>query len=426
VGTLAYRARIALFGLAVFAAALYARSPALDLYPTQDEDNWMDRGSAFSTALQRQDWRATYRSGHPGVTTMWLATLGMGSFAQPLANRTDRQVTRAPEFMPALEAARHAMIVFNAGMIAVITLLTGRLFGWAPALFAAGLLAYEPFLVAHGQVVHLDAPVSGLMAVSMLAAAVRWLSGGHIGFLILSALAGGLAFVTKSPSAFLVLVVPVVALTGRRPWRDLATARSWFFELVIWAAIAGITSFIVWPALFTQPIDTIGRMVRFTLAEGGQPHGPGNFFMGQPVPIPGALFYPVALLYRLTPVTLLGIVSLVVFNWWRVGVLKSPRPAWLLIGLVIAFAIFMNLGAKKLDRYILPAVPLIDVLAGCGLWAATHAMLMRIKNLEGNTRLVTAAPLIVLLLQPFSWQSALPYPLSYYNVLLVGAPRHNK
>jgi 4-amino-4-deoxy-L-arabinose transferase-like glycosyltransferase len=321
--------------------------------------------------------------------------------------------------MPALEAARHAMIVFNAGMIAIITLLTGRLFGWAPAFFAAGLLAYEPFLVAHGQVVHLDAPVSGLMAVSMLAAAARWLSGGHVGFLALSALAGGLAFVTKSPSAFLVLAVSVIALIGR-PWRDLATARSWFFELVTWATIAGITSFIVWPALFTQPVDTIGRMVSFTLAEGGQPHGPGNFFMGQPVPIPGALFYPVTLIYRLTPVTLLGIAGLVVFNWWRVGVLKSARPAWLLIGLVIAFAIFMNLGAKKLDRYILPAVPLIDVLAGCGLWAAMHALLMRIKNLEGNARLVTAAPFIVLLLQPLSWQSSLPYPLSYYNALLGG------
>jgi hypothetical protein len=87
---------------------------------------------------------------------------------------------------------------------------------------------------------------------------------------------------------------------------------------------------------------------------------------------------------------------------------------------VIAFGIFMNLGAKKLDRYILPAVPLIDVLAGCGLWAAMHALLMRIKNLEGNARLVTAAPFIVLLLQPLSWQSSLPYPLSYYNALLGG------
>jgi hypothetical protein len=424
------RVGIALYALAVFAAALFARSPALDLYPTQDEDNWMDRSAAFSRALEQHDWRATYRSGHPGVTTMWLASLGMGDFASPLVNRTERQVTQRPEFMPALEAARRVMIVFNSIIVAVIAVLTGRLFGWAPAFFAGGLLAFEPFLVAHGQVVHLDAPVSGFMAVALLAASVRWLSSGNIGLLVLSAVAGGLAFVTKSPSSFLVLAVPTIAAVGIRPWRGLAPARAWLLGLLAWAVIAGVTAFAVWPALATQPIDTMSRMIRFALAEGGQPHGPGNFFMGQPVSVPGPLFYPVTLLYRLTPVTLLGIVCLVLVSWWRPGVLKSARPAWVLIGLIVGFALFMNLGAKKLDRYILPAVPLIGVLAGCGLWAVTHWLLMRISlesgtlgralTWDGNARLVTALPLLVLLFQPISWQSVLPYPLSYYNPLVGG------
>ncbi|HEX3247617.1 MAG TPA: glycosyltransferase family 39 protein, partial [Chloroflexota bacterium] len=199
------RPRIGALAAAVMLLALIARSPGLDLFPTQDEDNWLDRSSAFSSALQHHDWRATYRSGHPGVTTMWLATLGIGSYAQPLASRTERLVTRVPEFMPALELARHAMIAFNSVLILVITLLTGRLLGWWPAALAGVLLAFEPFLVAHGQVVHLDAPVSGLMAVAILAAANRWLSRGQAAFLGLSAVASGLAFVTKSPSAFLVI-----------------------------------------------------------------------------------------------------------------------------------------------------------------------------------------------------------------------------
>jgi 4-amino-4-deoxy-L-arabinose transferase-like glycosyltransferase len=380
----------------------------------------MDRGSAFSRALQRQDWSATYRSGHPGVVTMWLATLGMGSFAGPLVDRSERLVTRAPEFMPALEAARHAIIVFNSIIVALIALLTGRLLGWAPAFFAGGLLAFEPFLVAHGQVVHLDAPVSGLMAVALLAASVRWLSNGHVALLILSAVAGGMAFVTKSPSAFLVLAVPVIATIGLRPWLGLGSARSWLVGLFVWAGIAGLTTLVLWPALATQPLETMSRMVGFGLSEGGQPHGPGNFFMGQPVSVPGPLFYPVALLYRLTPVTLLGLGCLVAFSWWQPGVLRSARPAWVLVGLAIGFAVFMNLGAKKLDRYILPAVPLIGVLAGCGLWAATHWLLTRIKDWEGNARLVAALPLAVMLFQPISWQSVLPYPLSYYNPVLGG------
>ena len=58
--------------------------------------------------------------------------------------------------------------------------------------------------------------------------------------------------------------------------------------------------------------------------------------------------------------------------------LRSARPAWVLIGLAIAFIVFMNLGAKKLDRYILPAVPLhrrtgrLRTLGGHALAAHAH------------------------------------------------------
>jgi 4-amino-4-deoxy-L-arabinose transferase-like glycosyltransferase len=258
------------------------------------------------------------------------------------------------------------------------------------------------------------------MAIALLAAATRWLSDGHAGFLVLSAVAGGMAFVTKSPSAFLVLAVPVIAAIGTRPWHGLAQVRAYFLGLLVWAGIAGLAAFALWPALATQPVDTVSRMIRFTLAEGGQPHGPGNFFMGEPVSVPGPLFYPVALLFRLTPITIIGMLCLAVFSWWRKGVLRSTPSAWVLMGLVIAFAVFMNVGAKKLDRYILPAIPLIDVLAGCGLWAGTHWLLMRTKDWQGYARLVTALPLAILVFQPVAWRSVLPYPLSYYSPVVGG------
>ena len=45
------RARIGALAVVVMLLALIARSPGLDLFPTQDEDNWLDRSSAFSSAL---------------------------------------------------------------------------------------------------------------------------------------------------------------------------------------------------------------------------------------------------------------------------------------------------------------------------------------------------------------------------------------
>lgn len=407
--------RLAL-GVIVFALALLARAPHLDLFATQDEDNWIERAAAFHGALAQGDWRGSYRSGHPGVTTMWLATIGMGDYAPQIAQRPERMVTRAPQFMNALEAARHAMIVANAALMAATAVLAARLLGWGPGLLAGGLLAFDPFLVAHGQVVHLDAPVAGFLAVALMAGAIRWF-GSEPGSwpLALSAVAGGLAFLTKSPSAFLVLAIPIVAALGLRPWRGRGLLAQWLRDVLIWGALAGSVALLLWPALATNPVDTFGRLVRFSLQQGGQPHAPGNYFLGQPVPDPGPLFYPLALALRGTPVACLGLACLVLIPWWERRDDRYATRVWVLIGLAVAFVAFMSLGAKKLDRYIVPAFPFLDVLAGLGLWLAGSSVATR-------ARVLALIPLAVLLAQPLQWWASQPYPLAYYNPLMGGGP----
>src|SRR5690349_9356916 len=101
----------------MFALTAAVRAPHLGLIVTQDEDNWVDRASTFRAAIARGDWAATYRTGHPGVTTMWLAGLGMGSLASDLSDRRERLVTRSADFMPALEAGRRPMVIANAVLL---------------------------------------------------------------------------------------------------------------------------------------------------------------------------------------------------------------------------------------------------------------------------------------------------------------------
>src|SRR3712207_6015960 len=45
---------------------------------TSDEGYWMMRTLRFGAALAAGDWDETYRSGHPGVTVMWVGLLGIG------------------------------------------------------------------------------------------------------------------------------------------------------------------------------------------------------------------------------------------------------------------------------------------------------------------------------------------------------------
>jgi hypothetical protein len=69
----------------------------------------------------------------------------------------------------------------------------------------------------------------------------------------------------------------------------------------------------------------------------------------------------------------------------------------------------MTLGAKKFDRYALPAIVVLDLLAGIGLWCAAR-------------RLAAARPLLPLLaLQAAILVRAYPHPLAAYNPLLGGA-----
>src|SRR5262245_20715741 len=57
---------------------LAARLDGLDLAYTSDEGYWLQRSVKFGEAVLAREWSATARSGHPGVTVMWLGFLGIG------------------------------------------------------------------------------------------------------------------------------------------------------------------------------------------------------------------------------------------------------------------------------------------------------------------------------------------------------------
>src|SRR4030067_3165600 len=61
----------------IFVAPLLPRPLALGNYLTPDEPNWVYRTVRFGAALSRGEWASTAQAGHPGVTTMWLGSLGI-------------------------------------------------------------------------------------------------------------------------------------------------------------------------------------------------------------------------------------------------------------------------------------------------------------------------------------------------------------
>src|SRR5512135_2840949 len=71
------RHTVLITALAIFIVALFTRGGALKQYVSPDEPSWVWRSLHFSQALAQGDWASTAQIGHPGVTTMWLGSLGI-------------------------------------------------------------------------------------------------------------------------------------------------------------------------------------------------------------------------------------------------------------------------------------------------------------------------------------------------------------
>jgi hypothetical protein len=391
---------------------------------TADEDNWMRRAGGFAWGVANGRPGRTYQNGHPGVLTMELAILGQGPggaerFADPVTGNP-RLVTTIPGFFDGLVDARRAFALATAGLVTAISLVAWRLFGPGPAIFGGLLLALDPFYLAHSQLVHLDALLSGCLTLAVLCGLVRWGRNGDRRWVIAGGAFSGLALLAKVPAIYLLPFVPLLALMlGRQLGLRRLTV-----DLVHWG-LAGLLAFVaLWPSLWVNPVSTIERMVEFARETGGQPHEQGSFFLGQALADPGPLFYPVAVALRLAPATIVGLLVLALVAW------RAPRTlspsAWRLVialaAFAVGFALFMSLGAKKFDRYLLPAFPTLDLLAGLGLWLGWRWL--RFAPLAAIQMRRRALPLALgtALVAAVAWPALSVYPhyLAYYNPLAGG------
>jgi hypothetical protein len=304
--------------------------------------------------------------------------------------------------------------------VAGVALLAWRLFGAGVGLIAGVLLALEPFFMAHSVVAHVDSNITVWMSVCILSALVYFWAGGSFWFLVLSGVAAGLAFLSKAPSAFLPLFLPIIAF-GALLASPRRTSREAWLRLVrdgaIWGVLALIVAVVLWPSFRADPYGTLLQMIDYTETVGGSDHE--NFFLNQPVGDPGPLYYIVALAFRLTPATLLGLLLLIpglLPFGKRMPASWSPR-LFLLLTFVVSFILMMAMAPKKFDRYLLPIFPTVEIMAAVGFWL----MLRKIPRGLG----VKALPAVLLVLgaaQAVHAAHVFPYYLAYYNPLLGGGP----
>ncbi|GAB4211904.1 MAG: hypothetical protein OHK0022_46990 [Roseiflexaceae bacterium] len=414
--------------LLLFVLALLPRAVALGGFVTVDEAfHWFERAELFICALSHRDYINTNLVGHPGVTTMWLGGLGSLLFDWLVGSgraATDDQGLR-------WTLMRLPVAVVAALAVALAYPLLRRLFGGRVALLAALLWAADPFLVAHAQLLHVDALLTSLITLALLAALVAFgfdLPPGEARLrwpvLVASGICGGLALLTKSPALVLLpmlgLIALIAAIRTAESTKDtnvlsllrlsiMADERQDFtndskpsnpqhiralrvlrgsnlllrrigLPLLVWGVVAAAVWVALWPAAWVGPVQAALSILRQARDDGGAPHGWGNFFWGQPVSDPGPLFYPVALAFRLTPWTLVAL-PLGVFALVRGRVVRGRAALAILVLFAAGFLLMMTIPPKKFDRYALPIFPTLDLFAAVGLvWLGQT--LTRTKNQE--------------------------------------------
>ena len=432
--------RAVVLSLALALVLWLPRGFALDHFVAVDERSWLTRSGNFYLALSQGDWAATFQRYHPGVTTMWLGMLGFlcryPDYPADAAGQITSMSDGIEDFLQShghppltlLAAGRTFVVLAMVGLLVLAFWLAADLIGMRAALAGVLLAGFEPFGLGLSRMLHVD----GLSAALMLVATLAWLryrAQRRRGDLLLSGGMAGLAWLTKSPSLVLgplvVLLVGsdlVVAWVRQRRLRDLRRA---VIDVAVWGIVAAVVFVVLWPAMWVDPLGSLRQIFAAAGESAAEGHSKQLFFAGQIVEgDPGAAFYPIAYLWRTTPMTLLGLALAGV-----AGVVTAPRGGnplgarrgltWqstaLLALYALAFAAFMTLGSKKFPRYLLPAFYPLDLVAGVG-WAAAFGWVG--AGLARRWLLpVVLAGQAALALPHF------PYYFTYYNPLLGGAAK---
>ncbi len=475
--------------LACLVLALAVRLPGLTVFLTADEArSWFGRSIIFLDSLARHDWANTAPGGEvpylenvslspaPGVTTMWAGAIGLlwEYLRQGMPGPLTKFLPTVPfdPLNPAILIPLRLPGVLIAALAVGLTFWWGRsLLGRWGAFLAAALLALDPFGLALSRVLGHDSLVSLFMWLSLLALLKGMMDEGgrmklfyfipHLpalewgsSFSLASGAFAGLAALSKYPALSLGLFVAATTLVVYLRQNKQATLnlqslisnplRHWLITMLLWSLAAAAVFILLWPAMWVDPLGTPFNILSDALRASGGAHPKGSFFLGQPAPGPGRLFYPLVLLLRTTPVVLVGIILALIRELRITNYELRLKPPALHVSLILwAFVIFylllVTLGGKKQDRYLLPIFPALTTLAAIGylhLIRATSSLLRLPVTLQPTSSnpqspIPNAYPpsyilyplssiLILLLIQAVLIWPTYPYYFSYYNPLLGG------
>ena len=447
--------RNVLFIACLFLLTIAPRMLSLDVHWSSDEARWLARSAKFMSAIKSGEFSKTLIAYHPGVTTMW--TAGLRTF-----------FTRGVLNVENLVRARWFIGVVVWFGIGFALLLLYQLFGKCVTLAGFACLAFSPLFLAQTRRVHTDALGTTFLLLTMLLFLGYCQNRQHIRYLIFSGIAFGLAVLSKSYALILFPWLPVCLFL----FREKRETGFWTYiaEGIVFLICTALTVFALWPVFWTpifalmalclfgitvvlfremkkdrcpswlvgvllvglclvgvRAIQTVWHVFDRVNWAVTTPHEVEHFFLGKVVHDPGWLFYPFVLSIKSTPLMLpLAIVGCLLL--WRQRKHTEETARHFKIGLtlvigVVLFTVCFSATSKKFSRYLLPAFPMLEILAAIGLvegfkWVYA-ALCSRFQTLEVplyKNALLVIACLTFFFIQIMPVLALHPYYGTYYNL----------
>ncbi|MDE0683811.1 MAG: glycosyltransferase family 39 protein [Candidatus Poribacteria bacterium] len=431
---------------------------SLNAHWSSDEARWLRRSAQFMFAVKKGEFSDTLIAYHPGVTTMWIAGL-RAFFVEPGINVPN--LTRARWFIG---------IVVWIG-IGIACLLLYKLFGQWVALAGGACLAYSPLFLAQTRRVHTDALASIFILLTVLLFLCYCQNRQHHRYLVLSGISFGLAVLSKSYAFILVAWIPLCLFLLRKPQERRSNRfSSSVAEGLCFLNCIAVTVLALWPVFWTpiwglmtlclfgltlillkgiknrrcsivlmmvvgaglvlicvQATQTIWHVLDRVNWAVTTPHEVEHFFLGKVVNDPGWLFYPLVLTIKSTPLMLPFVLIGCILLWKQHK--HSDENAYqfrivlALVAGIVLFTVCLSATSKKFSRYLLPAFPMLEILAAIGFVEGLRWIYIWFRFRFGTaatekskTTLVVLACIGFFFIQMFPVLARHPYYGTYYNL----------
>lgn len=411
-----------------------------------DERLWLGRSLNFLYALRSGEFENTYQMQHPGVMTMWAGAIALLVRQPEILSHITANNPRPSTYLDQiwreggnptelLIALRASKVIMQTVFFAIALRYCVPLVGRAATILTGSLIAVSGVLIGWDSWLHLDglAGITAFAGILATAYAAETSDLTNIGRKInwnwfVAGAVCATSWLTRSTSLILVMV-PALALLfllfSQRDAQPEVPLRGRILVAVghglTWAAGAVISTVLLFPALWTRPIDTIRAIVGMPVS-GAMGNGLENFFPDDLLD-PGWTYYPTELFLRTTPFEWLGLLSVVVLVVVasKRGLISPPalRLVLLFVVFAIIFVVAISFSPKKSERYVMTIYPIVSLIASIGL-VALHRILAERFQRFGQT-LGAAICVLAVCYSVFISIQSLPYKYVYNNPIALKA-----